>query len=247
MNKMLLTSFLIAFLFSCKNERSPKEIAKEFVQAVYAADHSRASMLTTEKTKPAISEITETSQSMSADESFSLSTLTETVEGNTAEVKNDLIKLSLQKEGEGWKVAATPELITNIRNRQNNLTALKNAWDALQKEYEDRLRLAKEYVQYKKAQGALSQQLLTLEEMTNTLSVKTVWDKEKILLYVQRQNQLDDLVDKALEPSYTAGSDISMNYFLQLSNAGDRIEKAQAQYQVLAEKTPSAIYPHLPM
>ena len=53
--------------------------------------------------------------------------------------------------------------------------------------------LFREYVQYKKGQGASSPQIKTLEEMINTLSAKTVWDKEKILLYVQKQKQFQDI------------------------------------------------------
>lgn len=142
-------------------------------------------------------------------------------------------------------MAATPDLVASISNRQNNLTALKNKWDVLHKEFEGRLQLAKEYVNYKKGQGALSPQIQTLEDMINTLSVKTLWDKEKILLYVQRQQQLADMIDKSVEPSYTANADISMNYILQLSHANDRIKTAQREYQELAEKTPSVTYPAL--
>jgi hypothetical protein len=247
MKKLLLLSFLIAALFSCKNSVPPKDVAKEFIEAAYAGDAAKASSLATEKTKASITSLAPKTPGMSADESFSLTTLTEAINGNTAEVKNDLIRVSLEKEGEGWLVAATPDLVTSISNRQADLLALKSGWEGLHKEYESRLELAKNYVTYKKGQGALSPQMEALEEMTNTLSVKTVWDKEKILLYVQRQNQLADMIDKALEPSYTAGSDMSMNYILQLSQANDRIKTAQAEYQALAEKTPSAAYPALTM
>lgn len=247
MKNLIQFVFIITMLASCSSNSSipPKEVAKEFIQAVYASDGAKASDLATEKTKTAINESKAETPGMPADESFSFATLNESVSGNTAEVKNEFITLSLEKEGSGWKVAATPGLLKSISSRQADLTALKSSWETLNKEYESRLQLAKDYVQYKKGQGALSAQTQSLEEMTNTLSVKTVWDKEKILLYVQRQNQLADMIDKALEPSYTAGSDMSMNYILQLSQANDRIKAAQAAYQALAEKTPSVTYPAL--
>ena len=224
----------------------PKEVAKEFIQAVYTGDAAKASSLVTEKTKAAVSDTKPLTPAMNAEESFSLTTLTETINGNSAEVKNNLVKLSMEKEGNGWKVAATPELIAAIINRQNDLNELKNGWEALQKEYDGSLQLAKDYLQYKKGRGTLSPQMQSLEQMVNTLSVKTTWDKEKILLYVQRQNQLADMIDKSLEPSFTASADISMNYILQLSAVKDRIKIAQEEYQTLAEKIPSATYPKLP-
>jgi len=245
MKKLLLFSFSIAFLFSCKNEVPPKDVARQFIEAVYVGDAAKASGLSTGKTKSAVANLQSQSPNISVEESFSLTTLAETQSGNTAEAKNDLIKIALEKEGETWMVVATPELVNNITNRQADLTALQNKWEALFKEYEGRLRIAKEYVQYKKGQGALSPQMQSLEQMVNTLSTKTIWDKEKIQLYVQRQSQLADMIDKSVEPSYTANADISMNYILQLHNADSRIEAALKDYETQVEKTPSATYPAL--
>jgi hypothetical protein len=245
MKKLLLFVFAIVFLLSCKNTVPPKEVAKEFIEAVYAGDAAKASNLATEKTKSAITNLQAQTPGTSADEGFSLTTLTETENGNNAEVKNDLVKIPLEKEGDGWMVVASPELVASISNRQQDLLTLKTKWEALLKEYESRLQIAREYVQYKKGQGALSPQMQSLEQMVNTLSTKTTWDKEKIQLYVQRQSQLADIIDKSVEPSYTAGSDISMNYILQLSQANDRIKAAKNDYQAQAQKTPSITYPGL--
>ena len=245
MKKVLSYLTIIAILSSCNNSAPPKAVAKEFIEAVYAGDASKATELATEKTKPAISNLPAQTTNLSAEESFSLNSLNETETGNAATVKNDFIDISLEKEGDGWKVAATPKLVAAISNRQADLTALKNKWEALLKEYEGRLQIAKEYVQYKKGQGALSTQMQTLEQMVNTLSAKTAWDKEKISLYVQRQGQLANMIDKSVEPSYTASADISMNYILQLHNADGRIETATKEYQAQAQKTPSATFPAL--
>lgn len=245
MKKLLLFAFAIVFLLSCKNTLPPKDVAKDFIEAVHTGNAVTASALVTDKTKSAISNLQAQTPGINVEESFSVSTLTETENGNTAEVKNESIKLTLEKEGDGWKVVATPELVTTIVNRNQDLTALKTKWEALLKEYESRLNVAKEYVQYKKGQGALSPQMQSLEQMVNTLSTKTTWDKEKIQLYVQRQGQLADMIDKSIEPSYTASADISMNYILQLSQTNDRIKTAQADYQAQAQKTPSATYPTL--
>jgi hypothetical protein len=40
---------------------------------------------------------------------------------------------------------------------------------------------------------------------------------------------------------------MSMNYFLQLNNSGDRIKSAQEEYQAMAAKTPSSTFPSLPV
>ena len=245
MKKLLLFVFVIAALFSCKNSVPPKDVAKGFIEAVYTGDATKASELTTEKTKAAVVNLQAQTVNLPADESFSLTTLNETENGNTAVVKNDLVNISLEKEGKGWKVAATPELIASIRNRQTDLMVLKNKWETLLKEYESRLQVATEYVKYRKGQGALSTQMQSLEQMVNTLSTKTMWDKEKIKLYVQRQSQLADMIGKSVEPSYTAGADISMNYILQLHNADGRIDAAIKDYQAQVQKTPSATYPSL--
>lgn len=247
MKKLLLFVLPIAFLLSCKSIVPPKEVAKEFIEAVYAGDAAKASSLSTEKTKAAVANLQAQTPGTSADESFSLATLTETENGRSAEVKNDLVKISLAKEGDSWMVVASPELVAGINNRQQDLMTLKTKWEALLKEFESRLQVAKEYVQYKKGQGALSAQMQTLEQMVNTLSTKTTWDKEKIQLYVQRQSQLADMIDKSVEPSYTASADISMNYILRLHSADSQIETAMKDYQAQAQKTPSATYPTLSM
>ncbi|RYZ28062.1 MAG: DUF4878 domain-containing protein [Chitinophagaceae bacterium] len=246
MKKMLLIAFLIAALYSCKTSSSPKEVAKQFIEAVYAGDAPTASGLVTENTKASVSNL-KAGETTGSEEQFSLTTLSETVNGNTAEVKNDLIKLSLQKEQEGWKVEASPELVASISNRRADLAVLKSNWEALLKEYEGRVEIAKEYVQYKNGQGTLSPQMQSLNDMINTLNAKTTWDKEKISIYVQGQKQLADMIDKSIEPSFTAGTDMGMNYILQLSNANDRIKAAQAAYNQSAKKTPSGNFPILPL
>ena len=245
MKKALLFTFLVSTIVSCNNTKPPTDVAKEFIQAISSSDASTASRLATEKTKANVGTVKGDAPGMTAEESFSLNTMTETITGNTAEVRNEVIKLSLEKEDDGWKVNASPELVAGISNRQKDLATLKQKWEALLKEYDGRLNVAREYVSYKKGQGAISPQIKTLEEMINTLSAKTVWNKEKILLYVQKQKQFQDLVDKALEPSANASADMSMNYILQVNEADSRIKTAKAEYQASAEKTSSGTYPVL--
>jgi hypothetical protein len=247
MKRSLLFYSLIFLLASCSSPKAPKEVAQDFIQAVYTSDEATASGLATEKTKSLINESNNQAPATPAAESFSFATLNETVSGNSAEVKNDRVKLQLEKGDDGWKVAANPELVAAIRNREADLSAVKGKWDALVNEYNGRLQVAKDYLAYKKGQGALSPPLQTLEETVNGLSVKTSWDKEKIRSYLQKQELLEQQLDKALEPSFTAGADMSMNYILQVSNASDRIKKAGEEYSALAARTPSSTYPTISM
>ena len=246
MKKSLLFVVVFAALYSCKTSTPPKEIAKQFIWALSNGDVATANSLATEKTKASIPTSHQAAVAAKAEENFSLNTLTENINGNSAEVKNDVIKLSLEKEGDGWMVNATPDVVATITNRQNDLASLQSKWDELVKEYNARLQLAKEYVDYKKSQGNLSAPVQSLNEMITTLSAKTDSSKEQILLYGQRQKQLAELIDKSIEPSFTANADLGMNYILQLSNANDRIKAAQSAYNSLAQKTPSNRYPVLP-
>ena len=247
MNRLLPLTILISILASCNSSKPPREVAQEFIQAVYSSDEAAATNLATEKTRIYINEKNDLPASTPAAASFSFATLTENVSGNTAEVKNDLVKLALEKGEDGWKVAASPDLVTTIRNREADLAALKGKWDALLKEYDGRLQVAKDYLAYKKGQGALSPPLQTLEDMVNGLNGNTAWNKDNIQQYVQKQEQLEQQLDKALEPSFTAGSDLSMNYILQASNATDRIKYAREEYSILAARTPSSTYPAISM
>ena len=237
MKKFLLLCIVSSFLLSCNKSSPPKEVAKNFIEVVYAADYTTAAGMATAETKGLVNQQkSEVKPSSTSEESFALSNLTETITNNTAEVKNENIFLSLKKENDGWKVVADEATIAAIKNRENNLLARKAAWEKLLKEYEARLQVAKSYVQYKKDAGTLSPQLQKLDDVINSLTVKTEWNKETIALYRQKQNQLADLIDKSLEPSYAANSDLSMNYIIQLSHVKDRIKDGEGEYEMTAKK-----------
>lgn len=236
MKKLLLLAGIVTTICSCNSATPPKQVAQEFIKAVASNDNTTAALLTTEDTKAIVSNNKNAQAVTPAEDQFDIGTLTETINGNAAEVKNNIVSLSLKNESEGWKVLATPKLINSINNRPANLAANKQKWEALLKEYEARLQVAKSYVQYKKDAGTLSPQLQKLDEVINSLTVKTAWNKETIALHRQKQNQLADLIDVALEPSYAANTDLSMNYIIQLSNVKDRIKKAEEEYEMVGKK-----------
>jgi hypothetical protein len=55
---------------------------------------------------------------------------------------------------------------------------------------------------------------------------------------VQKQQQLNKIIDAALEPSLAANTDLSLQYILQMSIAADRIKAAEAAYQACRAKSP---------
>ncbi|MDB5208224.1 MAG: hypothetical protein JWR72_3299 [Flavisolibacter sp.] len=236
MKKVLLLAGIAITIYSCNSSIPPKQVAQEFIKAVASNDNTTAASLATDDTKATVSSNKSPQAQVPAEDQFDLGTLTETINGNGAVVNNKIVSVSLKKEGEGWRVSATPELLSIIGNRQANLAAAKQKWEALLKEYESRLQVAKSYVQYKKDAGILSPQLQKLDEVINSLTTKTAWNKETIALYRQKQNQLADLIDRSLEPSYAANSDLSMNYIIQLSNVKDRIKVAEGEYQTIVQK-----------
>ena len=140
----------------------------------------------------------------------------------------------------------TENLLNDIQGREERLSTAKARWDALQKEYEARLKVAKAYVEYKKSAGILSSQVIALGEMVYNFPADTIRTKEELLAYVQKQQQLNQIIDTALEPSLAANTDLSLNYFLQISTASDRIKAAEADYQAVVLRAHSPVYVPLP-
>lgn len=246
MKKFLLFAAISVVFISCQSS-SPKETAQKFIKAIYTADFTTASTLTSTDTKTVMDKAKQpTTPVQTPDEIFQLAALTETVNGERAEVKNEFVQLSLLKEKEGWKVVLNEKLLNDIQGREEQLSQVKAKWEALLKEYEARVKLAKEYINYKKSIASLSPQARALESELAGFTPQKEWTKETLLAYVQKQQQLSKAIDEALEPSMAANTDLTMNYFLQISNAGDRVEYAEGDYQTIAEKALSPVYVALP-
>lgn len=248
MKKFLLFALLSPLLFSCNKTSSPKETAQAFLQALSASDLATASGLVSAGTKGVLDKAKkETPNTRKAEASFRFTTLTETVVENKAEVKNEVISIPMVKEADGWKVVLSESLLNDVQGREEALAVAKTRWDALLKEYEARLQVLKAYINYKKSMGALSPKVLLLNSAVSSFLPKKEWTREDVLTYVQKQQALTKTIDEALEPSTAANTDLSLNYFLQISNAGDRIKAAESDYQVVAEKAHSPVYAPLPV
>lgn len=248
MKKNLLLFLFIPVLFSCNKQTSPKETSQAFITALASADFTTASSLTSTDTKAVLDKARKDVKSTaSPEESFQLSSLAESVKENTAEVRNDIIALPLVKEDKGWKVVLSDELLQEIQGREEMQTVVKAKWDALQKEYEARLQVLKDYIGYKKGMGALTPKVTLLNEAVSKFTPQQQWTRENVLAYAQKQQQLNNIIDAGLEPAMAANTDLSLRYFLQISNAGDRIKAAEREYQAIAEKAHSPIYAPLPV
>lgn len=247
MKKYLLFTFLVPLLFSCSKNSSPKETAQQFIKALSTADLTTASSLTSAGTKGVLDKAKkETPGATNPEQTFQLAALTETVKDKSAEVRNDVIALPLVKEDEGWKVILNEALLHQIQDREELQAMVKIKWEGLQKEYEGRLQVVKDYVSYKKGMGALSPKLSALNDAVSGLASPKDWTRETLLAYAEKQQQLNKVIDDALEPSAAANTDLSLNYFLQISNAGDRIKSAENAYHAVAETAHSPVYAPLP-
>jgi hypothetical protein len=246
MKRLLLLSGLGLILASCQ-PTPPKETAQQFIQSLAATDITTASSLATNNTKPLLDKAKkEAAPATSAEELFQLSTLIEEKNGDKAVVKNEIIALPLVKESEGWRVVLTEALLNEIQNREAMLTAVKTKWDELQKEYTARKKILEGYIAYKKSSGVLSPKLRALSEAVSSLPAESEWTREKLVAYTEKQQQLNGAIDGALEPSMAANTDLTLTYFLQISQAGDRIKAAEAAYQSKAKEAHSAVYVPLP-
>ena len=155
--KRLLPFFLITVVFYACQSTSPKETAQSFIKAVYTADLTTASGLVSSNTKAVLDKAKkEPSQTLPPEDAFQLEALTENISGEKADVKNDIIALSLVKE-DGWKVVLNEKLLYDIQDRDERLSGVKTKWDDLLKEYEARLNILRDTSVTKKAQDLYRQ------------------------------------------------------------------------------------------
>ncbi|HVK97441.1 MAG TPA: hypothetical protein VM368_06470 [Flavisolibacter sp.] len=245
--RKVLTIALATTLFACNTSGGPKETAKEFTQALYILDYQKAASLATADSKSIIDQkevqplnTGERSIAM-IKESLLLDSLSETISGNDAEVKNNMLHLSVKKDGGVWKVVATPEVIDQIINRKEKVEALKLKWNVLQNIYSRRNEDAKAYISILKQKGTLSENARTLEALINGSQLKELTGKN-LLAYVMQQDQITALIDKTVEPSFAANSDMATNYIIQLNLASSNIAAAKNEYNSTAQVTRSHIY-----
>jgi hypothetical protein len=256
MNKFLHPILAIAFLtFSlaaCNSAKGPKEVSAAFITSLYTLQFDEAAQLTTPATKALLEkgrqeatargiEATDDRSEAAVSTLFTTDKLLLSETGNAATVQNDVLSIPLKKEGGEWKVAVSEELVQTILFRQLYLEEVKIAWKGLQDAYEKRTTLAQEYLASKNGDAT--------DEMKNlTLAVKEAAGKPDMTAvertsFVSRQAQLDELLEKGLQPSFTAGSDLSLNYIIQLGTAKEAIREATKTYNAAVLKAKLKDYP----
>lgn len=246
-NFILLTTIAISLL-SCTSSPAPVDITKDFITSVYNGKMEFATHYVTPETKDILKlNATPLPPATPVEEGFEFETLKEEISGETAVVRNSQATVPLKKIDGEWRVIASPQLVSSIIKRETDLNMLKASWDKLVMEYEGRVKIARNYINHQKGQGQLSAAAQQLGVALENSQPGVNWTNEKQLAYLKQQDQLQKLIDQALEPSHTAHADLSINYLIQMSNASDRIKTAFQNYQATSQKVSSTVYKPLPV
>ena len=244
-----------AFLFSCNKPEDPKEVSVAFIQNINAHEFDEAAALATADTKDAVLALKNDALLAQpvegADETalatFATDALQPFVSSNSAIVKNDIVSLNLKKVDGDWLVVANKETVDGIVYRTQRMQAVKMKWEDLKGQYNRRTELLKEYISYVKSGGKESAEAANLEAAINNLPlVEGEPTKEGMLAYIRAQQAIEELADKALQPTLTASADLTMNYIINIQTQATRISEAKTEYNKAATEAQSDKYAVLP-
>jgi hypothetical protein len=252
----VIALLLLSFIFSaCSKKTTPKDISAAFIHDLYTMNFNDASASGTDATKAIIQKnekdlkdkgmLDEERSKRSedaAEKAFSTKTLNTKISGNEADVSNDAISVHLKLEDGKWKVSADDALVEGILYRETYLAAAKTAWQQLQDAYEKRAAVVKDYLSYKNANSGVTRETKTVTDAFNNMKASPA----NRLAYVREQDNLTALLDKNILPTFTAGSDLTLNYIVQLSGARDQIIEAKKAYNEVAAKIRNKEYPPVP-
>jgi hypothetical protein len=255
MKKVLFILAGMATLVSCNKTKGPKEASEEFVSTVYVLDFNSAANYTSSDTKQVLDTkevvpLQPAPEKRTVDaikKDFLLDSLKVLVTGNTAIAENDVLSLPLKKEQGGWKVVVSKELLDDIINRQEKVQLLEEKWQALQKAYDDRNQVAKQYITYVENRGPLSEDAKVLKEAVNGVGLEQSFTKEQLFNYVRKQDAIAALIDKAVVPSQSANTDLTANFIIQLHQQQPIIENAKKEYNEQTVKVKSPVYVAIPV
>jgi hypothetical protein len=251
-----LALMLVSLVFAaCNKKTTPKDISASFVQNLYVMNFDDASDDGTDATKAIIKknekdlrdkgildEEKAKRNAAAAESAFSTKTLKTKISGNEADVSNDAVSIHLKLEDGKWKVAADDAVVESILYREAYLATVKAAWQQLQEAYEKRTAVVKDYLTYKNSSSAPTKETQTLTAAFNKLSASP----DDHLKYVMEQDHLTTLLDKNVLPTFTAGSDLTLNYIVQLSGARDQIIEAKKAYNEASAKARNKNYLPVP-
>jgi hypothetical protein len=242
-------------LFACNKPTDPKQVSIEFIEHLNARQFDQAASLATEGSRQAVVDLKNNPSAAApavedkaaVDTMFATESLQPYISGNKAIVKNSLLSLNLEKVDGDWQVVASKDLVDNIVHRTERIASVKTSWEALKKEYDNRTVLLREYISYVKNSGRDMPEVQALEDGLKAVpAVDAQPTREKILAYVKAQQAIDGLADKALQPTLTASSDLTMNYIISVQSQASKIGEAKAAYNKAAAEADSGVYTIVP-
>jgi hypothetical protein len=252
----VLALILFCFAFTaCNKPSGPKRVGAEFIKNLYTMDFDEAAAAGTEATKAAIAKNKKDLQDKgtldaerakrteeAAETAFNTKALKEKISGNEADVSNDHVSVHLKLEDGTWKVAADDAVVEGILYRETYLANAKQAWEVLKAAYEKRAGIVKDYLSYKTNATGPTKETQLISEAFNTTTAASPDN----VTYVRNQDRLTQLLDKNVLPTFTAGSDITLNYIVQLSTARDNITAAKKSYNEAAKRAMNKAYMPVP-
>lgn len=259
MNQLKLPVFaliLLCFAFTaCNKPSGPKSVGAQFIKDLYAMNFDEAAAASTASTKAAIDKNKKDLQDKGtldaerakrteegAESAFNTKSLTEKISGNEADISNDHVTVHLKLEDGNWKVAADDAVVEGILYRETYLANAKQAWETLKAAYEKRASIVKDYLSYKTNATGPTKETQLISDAFNT----TTTASPDNVTYVRNQDRLSQLLDKNVLPTFTAGSDITLNYIVQLSTARDNINAAKKSYNEAARRAMNKTYMPVP-
>ncbi|RYY96504.1 MAG: hypothetical protein EOO11_13320 [Chitinophagaceae bacterium] len=248
-----------AGLASCSPEKAPKAVATEFVEQLYGLNWTAAAALSDpathaliDKSRDELAQRTPLDQekahrnSASVATLFDVATLAEETSGDISTVRNGSLVLPLKKVDGEWKVVPDPELVDALVNHPYYLDLAQQSWQLLQAEYDKRTAIARDLVTSRLNSGDASPEVKALAAAVQDCAAATAATAAGRTGYLARQHRLEAMLDKGLQPTLTAASDLSLNYIVQLTNAQDRIHELGKTYLDAARKAHSRDYPVVP-
>jgi hypothetical protein len=256
---LLGTAFICGMLVSCNQQKTPSSIAADFVSRLYSLDFEQATSLATADAKPLLEQSRvaiekrvnldeERNRRMSApaETAFATADFMERKNGEDIIVQNNLISLTLHKEGNDWKVAAAADVVDALVNHPLYLEQAKTAWTNLQTEYDKRTSLVKDYVTMRINGGDKSAGIMAMDAAVRNCDRAKAGTAAERADYLSKQEKLEALLDKGISPAMNASSDLSLNFIVQLSDAKKHLQELRSQYSAAAGRARDKEYPSAP-
>jgi hypothetical protein len=256
---LMATAFLCGALFSCQQTKTPKSVATQFVEELYELDFTAAGTLASTggqdvlqrakqdlERRVNIDEERGRRTAAPADAAFQTAAFIEQTNGDDVIVQNNQLTITVRKENGEWKVVPAADLVDALINHPLYLEEVKTAWERLQEEYKKRDDMALEYITMRINRGEKSEAIAALDAAVKESRGGKAGTAAERADFVSRQDRLEALMDKGIEPAMNASADFSLNYIVQLSDARKRIQEARRVYADAARKARDKDYPSLP-